>query len=91
MGVERLFDIPGHQLERYPQEVAIARILRRTKENYESNALTEQAYLNNKKSFEKVSVDDLKRLYPELEIIHVTVDTKCDPPEEWYVIGLDKR
>ena len=28
MGVERLFDIPGHQLERYPQEVAIA-----TKEN----------------------------------------------------------
>ncbi len=74
-----------------PQEVAVARILRRTKENYESNALTEQAYLNNKKRFEKVDVDDLKRLHPNLEIIHVTVDTQRDPPEEWYAIGLEKR
>jgi hypothetical protein len=74
-----------------PQEAAIARILRRTKESYESNALTEQAYLNNKKKFERVDVDDLKRLYPKLEIIHVTVDTQHDGPEDWYVIGLDKR
>jgi predicted kinase len=74
-----------------PQEVAIARILRRTKESYESNALTEQAYLNNKNRFERVDVNDLKRLYPELEIIHVTVDTQYDAPEDWYVIGLDKR
>jgi predicted kinase len=74
-----------------PQELAIARILRRTKENYESNALTEQAYLNNKKKFEKVDVDDLKRLYPKLEIVHVTVDTQYDPPEHWHVIGLEKR
>jgi predicted kinase len=74
-----------------PQEAAIARILRRTKESYESNALTEQAYLNNKKKFEKVDVDDLKRLYPKLEIIHATVDTQYDPPEAWYVIGLEKR
>ena len=74
-----------------PQEVAIARIVRRTKDNYESNALTEQAYLNNKKKFEKVDVDDLKQLYPKLKIIHVTVDTEHDPPEGWYVIGLGKR
>ena len=76
---------------RCPQEVAIARILRRTKDNYESNALTEQAYLNNKKKFEKVDVDDLKQSYPELKIIHVTVDTQHDPPEGWYVIGVGKR
>ena len=74
-----------------PQEVAVARILRRTEQNYESNALTEQAYLNNKKRFERVDVDDLKRLYPKLEIIHITVDTQHDPPEDWYVIGLEKR
>jgi len=79
-------------LETYcPQQVAIARILRRTQENYESNALTEQAYLNNKKKFEKVDVDDLKRLYPKLEIIHLTVDTQYDPPEDWYIIGMEKR
>lgn len=76
---------------RCPQEVAIARILRRNKEDYESNALTEQAYLNNKKKFEKVDVDDLKRLYPRLRIIHLTADTQYDPPEDWYIIGVEKR
>ena len=74
-----------------PQEVAIARILRRTRENYESNALTEQAYLNNKKRFEELDLDDLKRLYPELIIIHLIVDTQCDAPDDWYVIGMEKR
>jgi len=74
-----------------PQEVAIARILRRTQEDYESNALTEQAYLNNKKKFEEVDVDDLKRLYPNLNIIHLIVDTQYDPPKDWYIIGMEKR
>jgi len=74
-----------------PQEVSIDRILRRTQENYESNALTEQAYLNNKKKFEKVDVDDLNRLYPRLKIIHLTVDTRYDSPEDWYIIGVEKR
>jgi predicted kinase len=74
-----------------PQDVAIARILRRTEEDYESNALTEQAYVNNKKKFEKVDVDDLKRLYPKLKVIHLTVDTQYDPPEDWYIIGMEKR
>ncbi len=74
-----------------PQEVAIARILRRTKESYESNALTEQAYLNNKKRFEEVNLDDLKQLNPDLNIIHLTVDTQHDPPEGWYIIGMGKR
>ena len=69
-----------------PQEVSINRILRRTKENYESNALTEQAYLNNKKKFEAVDLDDLKKLYPALSILHFIVDTTEDPPEKWFVI-----
>jgi predicted kinase len=74
-----------------PQGAAIARILRRTQEDYESNALTEQAYLNNKKKFEEVDVDDLKRSYPRLNIIHLTVDTQYDSPEDWYIIGMEKR
>jgi predicted kinase len=74
-----------------PQEVAIARILRRSKEAYESNALTEQAYLNNKKKFEKVDVDDLKKLYPGLKIVHLTVDTEHDQPEDWHIIGVERR
>ncbi len=74
-----------------PQEVAIGRILRRTKESYESNALTEQAYLNNKKKFQQVDLDDLKRLNPNLNIIHLIIDTQHDPPEEWYITGVEKR
>jgi len=73
------------------EEVSIARILRRTKENYESNALTKEAYLNNKKKFEPVGLDDLKKRYPELRILHLTVDTEHDHPEDWYIIGMEKR
>ena len=73
-----------------PQEVSIRRILSRTKENYESNALTEQAYLNNKKRFEEVDLNNLKDMYPNLSIIHLIVDTQYDPPEGWYIIGTEK-
>ena len=74
-----------------PQEVSIRRILKRTKENYVSNALTEQAYLNNKKRFEEVDLNNLKDLHPNLSIIHLIVDTQHDPPEEWYIIGMEKK
>ncbi len=73
------------------KDASIKRILRRTKENYESNALTEQAYLNNQKRFENVNLDELKNLYPDLSIIHLTVDTESDEPKEWYIIGMEKR
>ena len=74
-----------------PQKVAIRRILERTKEDYVSNALTVQAYLNNKKKFEEVDLNDLRELYPSLSIIHLRVDTRYDPPEDWYIIGVEKR
>ena len=74
-----------------PQEVSIRRILERTKEDYVSNALTEQAYLNNKKSFEAVDLNDLKDSYPNLSIIHLIVDTQYDLPEDWYIISVEKR
>jgi len=74
-----------------PQEVAIDRILRRTREDYESNALTEQAYLNNKNRFEEVALDDLKQLTPNLDVMHLIVDTQFDIPEDWYIVGIEKR
>jgi predicted kinase len=73
------------------EEASLARILRRTKENYESNALTREAYLNNKKKFEPIDLDDLKKRYPQLKIVHLTVDTEHDPPEDWHIIGREKR
>jgi hypothetical protein len=73
------------------EEVSIARILRRTKENYQSNALTKEAYLNNKKKFETIDLDDLKERFPKLQILHLTVDTEYDRPGDWYIIGKEKR
>jgi predicted kinase len=73
------------------KDASIHRILKRTKENYESNALTEQAYINNLNKFEKVDLNDLKILYPQLTILHLTVNTESDKPEDWYIIMNEKR
>ena len=74
-----------------PPGVSVGRILKRTKENYESNALTEQAYLNNKKKFEPVDLEDLKRSFPFLNIVHLLVDTTSDLEDEWFVIDKVTR
>jgi len=73
------------------KDASINRILKRTKENYESNALTEQAYLNNLKKFENVDLEDIKNLYPNLKIVHLTVDTELDKTDDWYIIGMERR
>ena len=69
-----------------PEEVSFRRISQRTRKNYESNALTEQAYVNNQKKFETVDLEDLKTIYPGLNIIRLLVDTTSDLTEEWFVI-----
>ncbi|HUV59984.1 MAG TPA: AAA family ATPase [Desulfatiglandales bacterium] len=74
-----------------PQEISFKRISKRTKENYESNALTIQAYINNKKKFQPVDLEDLKRLYPSLHILHLLVDTTSDLIDDWRVIGKVTR
>jgi hypothetical protein len=74
-----------------PKEVSLGRISRRTKENYESNAITEQAYLNNVSKFEPVDLADIKRSYPSLAITRLTVDTSEGEQNKLYVIGIEKR
>lgn len=72
------------------KEASINRILKRTKEKYESNALTEEAYQHNKKKFEPVNLNHLQNLYSDIKIMHFIVDTEYDPPEKWYVINLEQ-
>ncbi len=74
-----------------PQEVSIKRILARDKDNYVSNALTEEAYLNNKKKFEPVILDELKKANPGLALVHLVVDTAKDPPEDWYITKYERK
>ncbi|MFP4640765.1 MAG: AAA family ATPase [Dehalococcoidia bacterium] len=73
-----------------PEEISLARIKKRTRENYESNALTEQAYMNNKAKFEEVDLSELKEQYPNLDILHFVVDTQYDQPEYWHVIEVNR-
>ncbi|MBW2285437.1 MAG: AAA family ATPase [Deltaproteobacteria bacterium] len=74
------------QQTRCPKKVSLNRIFRRTKENYESNALTEQAYTNNLKKFEPVDLADLKARHPDLDLIHLVVDTTSDSTDDWMVV-----
>jgi len=78
------------QETRCPKEVSLRRIAGRTKENYESNALTEKAYTNNLKRFEPVDVDDLKKRYPDLYMVHIIVDTTSDSIDEWFIINVER-
>jgi len=79
------------QQTRCPKEVSLRRISQRTKENYESNALTEQAYMNNVKKFEPVDLEDLKHTFPLLPMAHILVDTSSDLTDEWLVIAKATR
>ena len=74
-----------------PKEVSIRRILARSRENYESNALTEQAYTNNVNKFEPVDLEDLQQAFPGLSLVHLRVDTSSDLVEEWRVIDRVDR
>ena len=73
------------------EEKSIERILKRTKENYESNALTREAYVNNKALFQPVDVDDLKKRFRNLSIIHLTIDTEQETLPGWKIRKIEKR
>jgi predicted kinase len=73
------------------EERSIERILKRTKENYESNALTKEAYLNNKALFQPIDTLDLKKRFKGLPIIYLTIDTEYDPPLDWKIRKIEKR
>jgi predicted kinase len=73
------------------EESSLRRIAKRTKENYESNALTKQAYDNNKKIFEPVSLETVGQGLEGLRMTHIQVDTEYDPPEKWGIRNVTKN
>ena len=73
------------------EEKSIERILKRTKENYESNALTREAYLNNKAIFQPIDIDDLKKRVQGLSIIHLTIDTESNNAPDCKIRKIRKR
>ena len=73
------------------EEKSIERILKRTKENYESNALTREAYLNNKALFQPIDTTDLKKKFKTLPIIYIKIDTEFDALSDWKIRKIEKR
>jgi len=73
------------------QEFSLAKISKRSRDNYESNALSDQAYFNNLKKFEPVDLDALKQEFPDLTIVHYVIDTNSDDENEWWVIRKEQR
>jgi predicted kinase len=73
------------------EEKSIERILKRTKENYESNALTKEAYLNNKALFQSIDTVDLKKKFKTLPIIYLTIDTEYNTPVDWKIRKIEKK
>ncbi len=73
------------------EERSIERILKRTKDNYESNALTREAYLNNKALFQPVSIKDLKKRFKAVPMIHLTIDTEYDRLPDWKIKRIEKN
>jgi predicted kinase len=68
------------------EQYSLAKLAKRTRDNYESNALTPVAYYNNVKKFEPVDLEAIQREHPSLEIVHLVVETESDDEAEWYVI-----
>ena len=73
------------------EEKSIERISKRTKENYESNALTKEAYLNNKALFQPIDAADLKKRFRTLPIIYLTIDTEHNDAVDWKIKKIEKR
>ena len=73
------------------EEKSIERILKRTKDNYESNALTREAYLNNKVLFQPVNIQDLKERFKAVPMIHLTIDTEYDRLPDWKIKRIEKN
>jgi predicted kinase len=73
------------------EEKSIERILKRTKENYESNALTREAYLNNKALFQPVDIKDLKKRFKTVPMVHLTIDTEYNSLPDWKIKRIEKN
>jgi len=73
------------------EEKSLERISKRTKENYESNALTKEAYLNNRALFQPIDAAELKKRFKRLPIIYLTIDTEHNEAADWKIKKIEKR
>lgn len=68
------------------EDVCLSRIKNRTKEISTSNAITEDAYFNNKKDYEPIDIDRIKKEVPKVYGTYIVVDTSEDVPKTWSIL-----
>ena len=66
-------------------EVAIKRIRKRSKDRYESNAITEDAYFNNLRIFEPVAIRDICDSFPGIRISYFLINTDSEDSKDWFI------
>lgn len=71
-------------------EIAIDRIRKRTREDYESNAITEDAYFNNLRIFEPVDIKDISDAFPGMEIFYFLINTDSEDSANWFLEKKEK-
>ncbi len=66
-------------------EIAIKRIKNRSKDKYESNAITEDAYLNNLRIFEPVDIRDICNSLPGIRSFYFLINTDTEDSKNWFI------
>ena len=70
---------------RCSQKVALDRIRKRSREDYESNALSKEAYFNNLCIFEAVNIKDIGLDFPGIRISYFLINTDSENSDNWFV------
>ncbi len=65
--------------------VAVARIKNRNRLQYESNAITEEAYFNNHKIYEPVDINDILHEFLGITIYYYSINTNARRSYDWFV------
>jgi hypothetical protein len=68
------------------EKTVVERIRARSSKEYESNALTDEAYYNNLKEWEQVDLGMLRTQFPGLKLGYFKVLSENKNPYEWKII-----
>lgn len=70
------------------EKIALKRIELRKFKDYESNAMTAEAYFNNLKEWEDIDIGDIRMYFEDLDIKVYQVKSSNDDPMTWTVLEV---
>lgn len=70
------------------EKIALKRIELRKFKNYESNAITAEAYFNNLKEWEDIDIEDIKICLKDVDIKVYNIESSNQDPMKWPVLEV---